>query len=188
MVRDPAFQFDFAAAPPPPKPPAWLDGLIPILKLLAPVMPWLFWGAMAAGLAVLLVAVGREVLRERGGGRRRGMVLPGSDQAPASARLRALLEDADRLAAEHRFGEAARVLLHRTLEELSARRPGLIAPAQTSREIAALGALPAEVREPLAEIARAVERFVFAGRPLDVGAFQSCRSEYDRFLVAVGRA
>ncbi len=188
LVRDPSYQFDFVSLAP-PRPPAWLDWLAPVFRALSPVAPYLFWGGLAVGVGLLLVVIGREVLRERGRSRAPAKVLTGAELAPSPGRVRALLAEADRLAAAGRFGEAVRVLLHRTLEDLGERRPGLIAPSQTSREIAALPVLPPAVREPLAGIAAEAERFVFAGRALDDGAFRSCRAQYDRFLAAAsGRA
>ena len=186
LAHDPAYQFDFVTLAP-PRPPAWLDWIAPIFRILGPVAPYLFWGGLLVGVGLLLVVIGRELLRGRRAGPAAAKVLSDAEAAPSPARVRALLAEADRLAGEGRFGEAVRVLLHRTLDDLAERRPGLIAPAQTAREIAALPALAPAVREPLAGIAAEVERFVFAGRPLDRDAFQDCRTRYDRFLAAAGR-
>lgn len=188
LAHDRTYQFDFAAAAPQPHAPDWLNWLLPAFKFIAPAAPYLFWGGLILGAGLVLVLVGRAVLRERREGRRAAKVLDGPALAPSRSHVRALLEEADRLAGEARFGEAARVLLHRTLEDLAARRPGLIAPSQTAREITALEALPPPAREPLAQIAAAVELFLFAGRSLNRAAFDSCRAEYDRFLSAVGSA
>lgn len=181
LRSDPRFQFDL----PPferPQPPSWLKPLGAFLRSIGPTATWVFWGLVALGVGAILVLVGRELLRQRRTGRVRARVLDPEDLRPSGARVRALLAEADRLAAEGRFGEAVRVLLLRTLDDLEARRPGIIGPAQTAREIAALETVPAAAREPLAAIARAVERFLFAGRPLDAAAFQSARADYARFV------
>ena len=183
LLRDPSFQFDFVQTPP-PKPPEWLKWLGPLLKAVAPALPYVFWGAVILVASILVYMVARELLRDRGGGVQAGKVLTGSDLAPSQQRVKSLLQEADRLAGQGLFGEAARVLLHRTLDDLAERRPGLIAPDQTAREIAALDALPQPVREPLTRIAFSVERFLFAGHGLDRGAYEACRADYDRFLAA----
>src|SRR5690606_1197116 len=56
-------------------------------------------------------------------------------QAEAGA-ARALLAEADALAAAGRFAEATHLLLYRSVEDIETRRPGLVRPAMTSRELA----------------------------------------------------
>ena len=63
--------------------------------------------------------------------------------------------------------EAARTLLHRSIEDIEQRIPQSIRKAQTSREIAGLPVLPDVVRRAFQPITRAVERSWFGGRPLD---------------------
>jgi len=188
LRADARFQFDFQAYRPPP-PPEWVKWLVRILRPLGPIMPYLFWGAVAAGVGFILFLARRELLRQSArGGAGQAKVLTEGGLAPSRARARALLAEADRLAEAGRFGEAARVLLFRTLDDLEERRPGLIGPAQTAREIARLPALPVAVREPLAGVAAAVERFLFAGRPLARADYDSARADYGRFLAAAAAA
>ena len=61
---------------------------------------------------------------------------------PTEAKAKALLEEADRLAAQGRFDEAAHTLLYRSIEDIEDRLPRSIRKAQTSREIAGLAACP----------------------------------------------
>lgn len=183
LAADRRFQFDFAVIPP-EKPPAWLGWLGRALQWLGPVAPWLFWCGLAAGVLFILFLVGRELLRSRDGARTPPKVLDRGGFGPSPRRAKALLAEADALAAGGRFGEAVRMLLLRTLDDIAERRPGLIAPDQTSREIAALDALPVAARQPLSRIAASVERFLFAGRPLDAETFHRCRDDYGRFVAA----
>ena len=96
---------------------------------------------------------------------------------------RALLAEADALAAEGRFAEAVHLLLYRSVEDISARRPGLVRPAMTSRELAAAADLPTVARHAFSRIARAVEISLFGGRSIDAGAWEQCRSAYAELTV-----
>src|SRR3546814_10172873 len=55
-------------------------------------------------------------------------------QAEAGA-ARALLAEADALAAEGRFAEAAHLLLYRSVEDIEGRRPGLVKPDRKSTRL-----------------------------------------------------
>src|SRR5690606_24390339 len=83
---------------------------------------------------------------------------------------RALLAEADALAAEGRFSEAVHLLLHRSVEDIEGRRPGLVKPAMTSRELSDARDLPSVARDAFSRIARAVEISLFGGRSIDAGA------------------
>lgn len=103
------------------------------------------------------------------------------DLRPEQARARALLEDADRLAAEGRFAEAVHLLLFRSIDEIQEKRSGAIGRSLTSREIGALGVLPDTVREALSPIIRLVERSFFGGREVDERGWKQARSSYESF-------
>src|SRR3546814_9762389 len=77
-------------------------------------------------------------------------------QAEAGA-ARALLAEADALAAAGRFAEAVHLLLYRSVEDIEGRRPGLVKPAMTSRDLAEAHDLPSVARGAFSRIARAVE-------------------------------
>ena len=95
---------------------------------------------------------------------------------------RALLSEADALAAEGRFAEAVHLLLYRSVEDIDGRRPGLVKPAMTSRDLAEARDLPGVARDAFSRIARAVEISLFGGRSIDAGAWQTmpqrlCRAD-----------
>jgi hypothetical protein len=176
-------QLDFQAAPPAPTIPPWLDALIRGLGQLAPVFSFLFWGGLALGAILIVVFVAREVWALRA---RKTTVAPPADWRPEPAMARALLEEADRLAAAGRYGEAIHILLFRSIDDLAGRRPGLIRPALTSRDIARLDQMPAPARSAFARIAERVERSFFGGRPAGSEDFAGARGDYEAFAFSEG--
>ena len=90
---------------------------------------------------------------------------------------------ADALAAEGRFAEAVHLLLYRSVDDIAARRPGLVKPAITSRDLAASRDLPGTPRTAFARIARAVEISLFGGQPVDAGVWGECRAAYAELTV-----
>ncbi|NQY98649.1 MAG: hypothetical protein HRT82_15965 [Henriciella sp.] len=100
---------------------------------------------------------------------------------PEEARAHALLEDADRLAAEGRFAEAVHLLLFRSIDDIQEKRSGLIGRSLTAREIGALGVLPDSVRNALSPIIRIVERSFFGGREVDETGWREARASYETF-------
>jgi hypothetical protein len=182
MLQTKGLQFEFTKAPAPPEPPGWLEWLGKAFQFMAPVLKWVFWIGLAAIAAMVLYFLLRELMGVRFRARKGKSERPATlDWRPDAARARALLEDADRLAAEGRFDEAAHILLHRSVEDFAGRRPGAVRPALTSRDIASLPAMPARAREAFGAIAAAVEASFFAARPLDAAAFADCRRAYERF-------
>jgi len=104
--------------------------------------------------------------------------------APDREAALSLLEEADRLAAEGRFGEAAHLLLKRSVEQIAAARPHWLGPASTAREISELPTLPERARGAFAAIAERVERSLFALRQIDRTDWQAARDAYADFAVA----
>jgi hypothetical protein len=100
---------------------------------------------------------------------------------PAEAQARALLEDADALAAAGRFAEAVHLLLFRSIDEIQSKRSGLIERSLTSREIGALGGLPDSVRETLSPIIQIVERSFFGGQDVGEAGWNEARASYETF-------
>jgi hypothetical protein len=96
---------------------------------------------------------------------------------------RALLAEADALAAAGRFGEAVHLLLYRSVEDIEGRRPGLVKPAMTSRDLAEARDLPVAAQGAFSRIARAVEISLFGGRSIDAGAWDQCRAAYAELTV-----
>lgn len=179
-------QFDFSAFTP-PQPPAWLKELAELMRAIAPVAKWVFWIGLALGALMILLFIGRELLATRFPSlRRKPKVLTETGWRPAPGRARTLLEDADRLAAAGRYGEAVRLILFRSIEDIDQRWPGQVAPALTSRDIAGLDILPPAARGTFAGIARVVEKSLFGGRSVDADEFAACRGAYQAFALPGG--
>jgi hypothetical protein len=177
-------QFDFPKFAT-PEPPGWLLALFRLFGSVQPVLKYVFWAAICAGLALLLYLAARAVWR-----RFRPLTQPQPDARerqndwrpePEGARL--LLHQADMLAAEGRFGDAAHLLLLRGIRDISERRPLLLRPALTSWEIGTLEQLPATPRGAFSRIAQTVERALFANRSIGADDFARCRLEYERFAL-----
>ncbi len=105
---------------------------------------------------------------------------------PDPAAARALLEDADRLAAAGQFSQAAHVLLFRSIEDVRTRAPHLIAPSLTSRDIARLPQIPAAPRSAFGKISDIVEQAVFGGRSVHERDWLACRDAYTQFAFPQG--
>lgn len=103
---------------------------------------------------------------------------------PEEHPAREWLAEADALARDGKFAEAIHHLLFRSIEDIANRRPHLVRPALTSREIAAAGAIPTRARELFASIARMVERSLFGGRPVGEKDWVEARTAYSDFAVA----
>ncbi len=101
---------------------------------------------------------------------------------------KALLDDADRLAAEGRFDEATHLLLQRSVIQIATAQPDWLHPASTAREIAGLPGLPIRARAAFSLIAARVERSFFALIPLDAADWQAARSAYADFALTEIRA
>ncbi|MEZ5892460.1 MAG: hypothetical protein R3C58_04850 [Parvularculaceae bacterium] len=185
LRSDPSYQFSFADPPPPPKGPRWLLNLFEFiaqsLEVLAPLIRFLFWAGLALIVIGALYVIAREIQRriKRARGPEDDAEIPVYRPAPALAR--ALLEEADRLAAEGKYGEAARILLFRSIEDIQRHQPNAVRKAMTSREISRLSILTAQARTAFASIASAVERSHFAGRPIGAEVFAECRAAYSVF-------
>ena len=184
LLADSSIQFELKAYEP-PQTPGWVEWLGRFLSNEHPVLNGLLW--VAVGLIVLTLLF--FVLRRLAGSRWPWASEPEEtvdDWRPGEAPARALLAEADALAAEGRFGEAAHLLLFRSIEDIDSRRPDLVRPALTSRDIAALPAIPERPRGAFARIAMMVERSLFARRPLGEVDWRDCRSAYEEFAFAEG--
>ena len=143
----------------------------------------LLWIVVAAGAAVLLWALYNRVRhgewRLRLPRRTSPAAIDVEDEwAPAEAGARSWLEEADALARDGRFAEAIHHLLFRSIEDIAQRRPKLVRPALTSRELARAEALPDSVRDLFARISALVERSLFGGRSVGSEDWQSARAAY----------
>ena len=190
---DPAIQFTpFDVAVPAAKTPEWMLALgrffraifEPIGRALGLSWPVLQW--VLLGLLVLFVLYGAWRISEPlrlGWKRKEAKSAAPDDWVPDQAEALALLEDADALAREGRFDEAAHLLLRRSVQQIAATRPDWIGRASTAREIGALPALPDRARQTFAQIAGLVERSLFALRALGADDWQAARAAYAEFAL-----
>jgi len=156
----------------------------PLARLLGiswPVFEKILIGLAVLGMVILLWRIVAPLIASR---RHRRQAEVETDWAPTHAAAVALLEDADRLAAEGRFGEAVHLLLQRSVHHIAEAQPGWLQPASTAREIARLQLLPPAARQAFGVIAARVERSLFALRDLDAGDWHAARSAYADFALA----
>jgi hypothetical protein len=172
----------------PSPPPDWLRQLLNFLGDIigagGPLFRIVFWAGLALIVALLLYMIGRSLLGADWPDffRRKPKAAPAEPEwRPDEAQARVLLDDADRLAAEGRYAEAAHLLLYRSLDDIRGHRPRLIQPAVTSRELAAHDALPPAARSAFSAIARIVEHSFFGGLPVDADGYRDCRKAYEEF-------
>lgn len=174
----------------PPQPPDWLLSLGDWLqRIFGPVgkmfgFSWPVFEKILIGLAVVGVLILLWVLlmplfeRLR---QPRAEAVP--EWTPDRAEALALLEDADRLAAEGKFDEATHLLLKRSVGQIARARPDWLSPASTAREIAGILGLPAAARAAFGTIAGRVESSRYALRPLGSGDWDAARKAYADFAL-----
>jgi hypothetical protein len=166
-----------------PEVPAWVRWLGELLDGYGPVIKVIFWSVVACLVLLLLYALARW-LEGRGLSWRRAAAEQEEEWRPQESTARALLDEADALAASGRYSEAAHLLLFRSIEEIDSRRPDLVRPALTSRDIAGAPALPAGPKRAFADIVLQVERSLFGGRALGELDWRGCRAAYEEFAFA----
>lgn len=96
----------------------------------------------------------------------------------------ALLEDADRLAREGRFDEAARLLLKRSVGQIAEAKPDWVNPSSTARELSALPSLSQGARRAFGVMSAKVERSLFALKTLSSEDWDQARQAYADFALA----
>lgn len=185
LLKTPGIQFDFQALKVTPPDLGWLEPILKFIQAIAPVLKYLFWGGLILGAALILYFLVRE-FAPQSWFRRKKTVVPVTDWRPAPEQARALLEDADSLAAAGRFEEAIHLLLFRSIDDLVSRRPGAVRPALTARDIAGLSVLPPAARDAFARLAQAVERTFFGGLAAGADDFGRARADYEAFAFAEG--
>lgn len=206
LRADSSIQFHLTAPAPPPQSPEWLRAILKwIAKVLEPVgrfLGWLWsflpdagivrfilWTVIALGAAALLWALYNRIVHGEWRLRPPRRALPAElaeeeEWRPDEAGARSWLEEADALAGQGRFAEAIHHLLFRSVEDIARRRPNLVRPALTSRELAAAQLIPGRARELFASIARQVERSLFGGRTVGEGDWLEARDAYSNFALA----
>ncbi len=212
LKADSSIQFTLQPAPSPPEPPRWIrdvfEWLGEVLRPVARLFEWiagfmpdapfariLLWTVLAVAVLALAATI-YERLRHgewRLPRRRRGVAVEPEpeeeDWSPEAAPARSWLREADALAARGLYAEAVHHLLFRSIEDIGRRRPQLVRPALTSRELAAAEALPPPARSLFSRIASMVERSLFGGRPVEAGDWTSARAAYaDLVLPGTWRA
>ena len=193
-------QFSPIDPPKRPETPEWLKSLGEFLEwLLSPLAdlfsgigraigvsaPVIMWTVLALVLVLVAVLVWRRVAPLVGRERPEADAVP--EWAPDASEALALLEDADRLAAEGRYDEATHLLLKRSVGHIAAARPDLLEPSSTAREIAQMPALSEAARGAFALIAGRVERSLFALRSLSADDWTAARAAYADFALAARR-
>ena len=184
---------------PPPK-PSWLSEQLDaffkwLAELLAPLGEamadswwWLRWvPVVLVGLFALVLVIRLiDPSLLRFGRKAKSADGPAQEDTwrPDAAASLALLEDADRLAAEGQFDEATHLLLQRSVAQISAARPDWVEPSSTARELAALPALPGPARDAFGVIATRVEASLFALRRLERADWEAARAAYAEFALA----
>ncbi len=174
-----------------PLPPDWLVQLGKILESIFapvgralgvswPVLQWVLIALAAAGVALIVWRLLAPLL----GRARPTKAAREPDWSPDRTQALALLEDADRLAAEGRFAEATHLLLQRSVGQIAAVRPDWLHPASTAREIAALPSLPERARLAFTAIATRVEHSRYALRELTASDWSAAREAYAQFALA----
>ncbi|ODP39490.1 hypothetical protein BFL28_10065 [Sphingomonas turrisvirgatae] len=188
MRADSSIQFDLPwFKPDTAPPPRWLlelfDALGRFVKWVGGGWTVLMWLAIAAAVAAALFILYRplrEWLALRLGRQ------PQSEAprwVPQAAAARALLDEADQLAAQGRFAEAVRLILHRSIQDIEAWRGDPLRPSLTSRDIARFDALPDAARGIFARIVADVERSLFAGGMLTRTDWERARGDYAGFAL-----
>ncbi len=208
---DPGVQFVMGPPDPPPPPPEWLKPigkffewighlLKPIGEFFAwitsfmpaaPVVQILLWtviGGLVLAVIWLVITRIREgewrlTRRRRSRGVRVIADTAEEEWIPDAAQGRAWLQEADALASQGLYAEAVHHLLFRSIEDIQHRRPQVVRPALTSRELAAATGIPGRARELFAAIARLVERSLFGGRDVSADDWATARSTYADFAL-----
>lgn len=190
---DPAIQF--APVPPAPEPatPDWLLALgRAIERLVRPLgelfgLDWRWLLCVLVGLAVAgAIWLSWTLAIAPWLARRGGTADPADPQewSPDRAAALALLDDADRLAGEGLFAEAAHLLLQRSVGQIAAARPEWLSVSTTAREIGRLAGLPERAKAAFAAIAGVVEAGRFALRPTGEPEWRAARAAYADFALA----
>ncbi len=186
-------QFEQIEVPPiPPREPGWLDEVMQSLgEFFAPLggmfggaWPILRWVFLALLIAAVLFILWRMFGPLTGLGARVAEAGEEIEWQPDREQSLALLEDADKLAADGRYDEAVRLLLQRSVGQIASARPDWVVPSSTARELAALPALSDAARAAFRTIAERVEQSLFALRSLDAGDWEAARTAYADFALA----
>lgn len=177
------------------QPPRWLTELF---AALGRFVDWvgsgwkvLMWAAIAAVVIALVLALFpavREWFAARLLRRNEAAAEP-PRWAPEAGAARALLDEADRLAAAGRYAEAVRLILHRSIEDIEKWHGDSLRPSLTSRDIArfdgqGFAGLSETARAVFRRIVADVERSLFGGNALGEADWTRARADYAGFALA----
>ncbi|PKP91030.1 MAG: hypothetical protein CVT77_13405 [Alphaproteobacteria bacterium HGW-Alphaproteobacteria-16] len=195
---DASIQFDLPwAQPQNTAPPRWLREVIEAIERFSQwvgptgwqILGWVALAALLLTLAILLFPPLRRWIANRLVRRTDEVDLPVA-WAPAPDVARALLEDADRLAAAGEYDRAVRLILHRSIADIERWHGDPLRPSLTSRDLAGNGftsarfvSLPDAARAVFVRIVGDVERSLFAGSPLDASDWARARADYAGFAL-----
>jgi hypothetical protein len=185
LVADKSTQFDLPAYVP-PEIPSWIKPTGEFFKWLLPAMPYIFWGAVAlvVGLVAWFIFNEARGMAFRWPWQRKPEAEEEPEWAPDQSAARALLTEAEALAAAGSYAEAARLLLRRSVEDIARRRPEFLKPSVTARDISVADAIPGGARKAFAAIARVVEVSAFGSASVSADAWTECRAAYGEFALA----
>ena len=190
ILADKSIQFDLPMRQAEPRElPDWLKALAQavdrFVRWVGDGWGVIGWIAIAVVVAVLLFALVPGLRNWLLAMLRRGRSDAAEEPqwAPTEHQARALLEEADALAAAARYDEAVHLILFRSIDDIAAWRGELVRPSFTSRDIAKAEGLQGEARGVFARIVAAVERSWFGGRALGPGDWEAARADYARFAL-----
>jgi len=191
MKRNPRYQFELIDPDPPRPRPQWAESLAAFFAAIQPVIAFIFYLVLGAFVVIVLLFIGREVVRIRWG--RDKSIADDTAAAspvytPDAATARILLDDVDKLAAEGKFAEAVHTLLFRSIQDIERQHPSAVRRSLTSREIGTLPILGSDARVIFRMIAHRVERSFFGAKPLGREDFDVCRAAYKDFAVGHSRS
>ncbi len=183
-------QFEPVEIPPPePREPGMFDEFFrSVGEFLAGLFGWfpatwpaLYWILIAVGVAAALFIIYRLIEPYLGPRSKMEWAEEEPEWQPDAQQSIALLEDADRLAAQGKYDEATHLLLQRSVVHLSEAKPDWVEPSSTARELVAIQALPDKARATFGVIAERVERSLFALRTLNQDDWETARAAYADF-------
>ncbi|HSS48129.1 MAG TPA: DUF4129 domain-containing protein, partial [Thermoanaerobaculia bacterium] len=172
-------------------PPSFGGGGVNLPPVAAPVigagaaLTRIVFIVLAVAVAVLILAWLLQFLFQKMAGARQDAETDAGAEGEEAAPERELdVDDATRLAAEGRYGEAIHALLLAAIQYFAARAHLQIQPSRTSRELVRLLPLSGESRPRFNELVMAVERTLFGGEPAGAEDFQR---SLERFRALVRR-
>ncbi len=163
--------------------PVDFDSIPQIPDALVVILKGLLWTGVAVAVILLTVAIvrrlrGRDVAPPR--------VRRSAGSGPPPPPLDVPLGDATALAEQGRYGEAAHVLLLRTIQALAAHQR--IPVSLTSREILEKLELGDGPDQALAKLVHVVEWSLFGGRPADRATYEACVDAFEALRTSLARS